>query len=544
VWVSGLLVGAGILLALGPFLPWSVAPLRVMMSAATPLCLLALVFALVVRVAVATGEGRASLRSAAYGLVTTPGLLAVGFILNMLFGKAFFQLFLPLLAPAIPLAIAYAIARHDLLQSEAVLTRRLASLPVVFFATSLGLFAWLAIRYGGGGHAMSWLYPVITGLLVTGLVAVFGHRFIGRLFFRAAEAYRPTIDQLSERISVLNDEPSILAELARLLEAWLPLDSARVIPAAEIGHSSELTPRERGMLHLGQRVQTTNVLWVPMRFQGSLTGAFRLGRKVGGALFTSMDLSLLETMAALGGVALHHAAALREIESLRTSQLRAAKDERAGVVDTLSAEIAHELGHSLRYFRAMFEDRGASAPFDPEEISVAQGEVERMDRMRRTLETLEVAPPKKEALFLTAPVEHARFLLHQEASHAGVDIHIQVEEGLLLLAERGPLVQVFVNLFRNAIQAAGPGGHIGLRASRIDSGARIEVWDSGPGIAPDVKGTLFRVWGITTRAGGRGLGLMVCSRIVQQLHWSIDFGRQGDRTVFRILVPAADVVGP
>jgi nitrogen-specific signal transduction histidine kinase len=67
-------------------------------------------------------------------------------------------------------------------------------------------------------------------------------------------------------------------------------------------------------------------------------------------------------------------------------------------------------------------------------------------------------------------------------------------------------------------------------------GRVIEVWDQGPGVAPEVEPRLFGPW-VTTKEGGTGLGLAVSHRIVRTFGWSIAFHREGDRTVFRIHFP-------
>ncbi len=82
------------------------------------------------------------------------------------------------------------------------------------------------------------------------------------------------------------------------------------------------------------------------------------------------------------------------------------------------------------------------------------------------------------------------------------------------------LGQVLLNLMMNGLQAAGDGGTVGLNARSFASkdggasGVRIEVWDSGPGIATEALDRIFNPF-YTTKDTGTGLGLAIVHRIVE-----------------------------
>jgi signal transduction histidine kinase len=84
------------------------------------------------------------------------------------------------------------------------------------------------------------------------------------------------------------------------------------------------------------------------------------------------------------------------------------------------------------------------------------------------------------------------------------------------------LVQVFVNLLRNAVNAVEiPGGRVDVRARHMvragETGLAVAVEDNGPGIPADVLPDIFDAF-VTTRldARGTGLGLTVAEGIVTQ----------------------------
>ncbi len=93
-----------------------------------------------------------------------------------------------------------------------------------------------------------------------------------------------------------------------------------------------------------------------------------------------------------------------------------------------------------------------------------------------------------------------------------------------VLGDAAALERVFLNLFRNAIEAIGPSGTIRLRTQmeskfRLRMGheqrrfLRVEVIDSGPGMTPDQQAQLFTPF-FTTKPSGSGLGLVLSQRMV------------------------------
>jgi signal transduction histidine kinase len=88
------------------------------------------------------------------------------------------------------------------------------------------------------------------------------------------------------------------------------------------------------------------------------------------------------------------------------------------------------------------------------------------------------------------------------------------------------IAQVLTNLLSNAIKFSSTGGRIEVRVESLDGSVRVSVRDHGTGIAPEDLGKLFRKFSqidssLTRRAGGAGLGLVICKGIVEQHGGSI-----------------------
>ena len=90
-------------------------------------------------------------------------------------------------------------------------------------------------------------------------------------------------------------------------------------------------------------------------------------------------------------------------------------------------------------------------------------------------------------------------------------------------ADEGRLQELFENLFRNAVEHAGPAPTV--RVGRFDCSSDLDdgfyVADDGPGIPPDEREAVFE-HGHTTESGGTGLGLSIVQSIAEAHGWSVD----------------------
>ncbi len=114
------------------------------------------------------------------------------------------------------------------------------------------------------------------------------------------------------------------------------------------------------------------------------------------------------------------------------------------------------------------------------------------------------------------------------------------------------MLQVFLNLLRNAAEAAGQGGGTirirtfyepSLRLRRKDGtgGAlplQVEIQDDGPGLPPEIAAEAFEPF-VSGRENGTGLGLALVSKIISDHDGWIDVDSGPGRTVFRISLPVA-----
>ena len=143
---------------------------------------------------------------------------------------------------------------------------------------------------------------------------------------------------------------------------------------------------------------------------------------------------------------------------------------------------------------------------------------------------------------LNRVIQETLSLLEHQLQKSGIAVETGLDPNLPPIhGNSGKLQQVFLNLFLNARDAMPAGGRLEVRTWRGASGARIEVADTGQGIAPEHVHRIYDPF-FTTKAArkGTGLGLSVTYGIIQEHGGSIEVsnGRDGGAR-FRIELPFA-----
>jgi two-component system nitrogen regulation sensor histidine kinase GlnL len=182
--------------------------------------------------------------------------------------------------------------------------------------------------------------------------------------------------------------------------------------------------------------------------------------------------------------------------------------------------------------------------------------VEETRRIVKLLEQVEqfgnVRPPDLRAVNIHDVLDRAR-----KSAQMGYAAHMTFIEDYdpslpATLADPDQLVQVFLNLFKNATEASGPNGGVirlrtfydlSLRLRRKDGTGsalplQVKIIDDGPGIPPDIAADIFEPF-VSGRENGTGLGLALVSKIIGDHGGWIGVESQPGRTVFRLSLPMA-----
>lgn len=254
----------------------------------------------------------------------------------------------------------------------------------------------------------------------------------------------------------------------------------------------------------------------------------------------------------------------RMTERLLDARGALVRAEKLASVGRLAAGIAHEVGNPLAAIANYVEvlrRRGT----DPDIVSAIGREAERIDAIVCGL--LDYARPREARRERVDPAELVRGavgLLDSQGLLRDVTVSVTADTAPPAVSgDRTLLEQVVVNLLLNAVDAAGPGGRIGVAVGAVRLGgddaplrvgdpagaatgprqerrtgrhlpnvpdgllaARIVVGDSGPGVAPELVSRVFDPFFTTKEPGrGTGLGLAIVQRLVEDHGGRVDVGR-------------------
>jgi two-component system sensor histidine kinase HydH len=204
----------------------------------------------------------------------------------------------------------------------------------------------------------------------------------------------------------------------------------------------------------------------------------------------------------------------------RAQHRRAQETERLASLGKAAAMMAHEMKSPLVAiggFARMFLRRDGLAQDSREGLEVIKVETARLERLvHDALDFARFQPVQMRCCRAGDLLERAGDVIGAVAETKGVGLVKSCESPeLTLTCDMDKMVQVLINLTDNAVHYTPRGGSVYLSLSgRPEGMLRIEVRDSGPGIAEDMLDKLFEPFS-GRRDGGSGLGLAIAQRIVQ-----------------------------
>ncbi len=261
-----------------------------------------------------------------------------------------------------------------------------------------------------------------------------------------------------------------------------------------------------------------NVLALPMIAEGNVMGVLALLGKPGG--FTDDDENFLALFASQSAIAVRNSQLFDHTKSL----------------DRLKSEfvavVSHEIRTPLTSVKGAVELLSDDRYFQNNEqqtklLTIAHANAERLLVLINDIldfSKLEAAslPMSMERQRLEPVVQQAAHRMSTQLEERRIEIDTALAAELPdLMIDSGRIAQVLTNLLSNAVKFSPVGGRIEISARPCEEGVRVGVRDMGEGIAEEDLPRLFQKFtqidsSATRKAGGTGLGLVICKGIVEQ----------------------------
>lgn len=263
-------------------------------------------------------------------------------------------------------------------------------------------------------------------------------------------------------------------------------------------------------------------LVVPLVHQADLLAILLLGPKRSETPYRRGEIAFASAVSAQAALALQNLWLHAEARGL---EKRLYEADKLATLGALASEIAHEIRNPLTVIRTyvrLLPEKFADPGFRERLLRLVGPEIERMDGiLSNVLRGAAGRRVKAEAVRLPEIAAATLDFFAEDLSRRRVAVERDWNGQVpALLGDADQLRQVFQNLVTNAAQAMPGGGQLGMRIASAPDKVRVEVSDTGPGIAPDEIASLFRPFA-TTKPAGTGLGLAITRRIVLEHGGSI-----------------------
>ncbi|MGD1001655.1 MAG: GAF domain-containing protein [Candidatus Brocadiia bacterium] len=371
----------------------------------------------------------------------------------------------------------------------------------------------------------------------------------------------PTLEDLLARYDrAVPQTPSLLDQLARGI--CVPLsDSSHIAVACAFGRRPIVVSRplddRRVSEDFRRLLGSREFVLAPLIAHGEPVGVILADNLFSGQPISEDHVELLSMFANQAAIAIENAGNYRRLQEekmhleaayrdLGEAEDKLVRSERLGAVGRMAAHVAHEIRNPLVTIGG-FANTLLEHPDSPREdllryLKIIVSEVRRLEEILARVMDF-TRPPK--ALLREGAIEpvirETIEPLRQRAQDQRVEIRLDLPpDEARLQIDADQMKQVFINLFRNALDAMRDGGRLTVQVAHEPGAVKITIANNGDPIRPEDLPKLFEPF-FTTKPGGTGLGLSVSQRIVQDHGGSIRVVSSLERgTEFVIALPRKD----
>jgi len=224
-----------------------------------------------------------------------------------------------------------------------------------------------------------------------------------------------------------------------------------------------------------------------------------------------------------------------------------ARAEQLAAVGQMAASVAHQVGTPLNLISGyvqMLQEDASGDPKTTERLAIVQEQIAKVASVVRTLLDHSRRPADRAPAAIESLLSRVAEVARPKLDASGIALTLDIAPNLPpVWGDSEQLELAMLNLITNSLDAMPHGGSLSIRASRAESGVRIEITDTGSGISKELLPRIFQPW-VTTKPAGRGtgLGLSITHHVVQR-HGGTIFAEsdRGRGATFTIDLPSSPV---
>jgi signal transduction histidine kinase len=238
------------------------------------------------------------------------------------------------------------------------------------------------------------------------------------------------------------------------------------------------------------------------------------------------------------------------LAAVRRAEEALRKAEKLAVAGRLALSISHEINNPLAAVTNLLYLIGMSSTLDEAKglADTASHELARVAEIVTHTLRFYRDPSKPSLVHVNEIVDSALTLYRSRIAAAEIAVERDFRDCSPIVALPGELRQVVLNLIGNAMDAIGVRGKLIIRATNARQhsngslrGVRLTIADTGSGIHPEVRDSLFEPFVSTKGDTGTGLGLWLSSQIIQKHGGSIQVKSRAlppcSGSVFSVFLP-------
>ncbi len=214
----------------------------------------------------------------------------------------------------------------------------------------------------------------------------------------------------------------------------------------------------------------------------------------------------------------------RDITQQKVAESILIKREKLSVVGELAAGIAHEIRNPLTSIKGLTQLMWESGNITEDYAKVMVSEIDRINQIAGGL--LALSKPQSaemDTVLLNEILQYVVNIMEPESLLKDIQINMNMEESVCKIqGNRNGLIQVFINLLKNAMDAMPNGGQINITSRRVLNKIHIIVSDQGVGIPSERLEKIGEPF-FTLKEKGMGLGLTISYKIIQDHKGTFEF---------------------